>query len=335
MSDVGAVVLTVGEPSTNRALASLEAQTLPVEDVVVVDGVRPFHRAFNTGVARISTPFFVQVDADMVLDPDCVEVLRAAISSDVGIAVGALRDPLMGRIGGVKLFRRSCLRALPHRNTIGPEVDLYLTLGRRGWWTQYLTGHGRRATGEPTLGAHRPDYTVDYVFGTYYVLGRLYGHRQDARALHWRLTQLRRTAHPMAPVARLAIAHGALGSETGDISKPRPHPDDAAFLRRLVSLPTGAGVAPAHLRRLLSLGAEPLIEAFHELGANLRASSIAGLRACLRVLGEVAHPRSLLAEMALGGGVLTTSQAARSSIPIPLEGFADAWASAGALEQTA
>src|SRR5437763_598224 len=119
MSDVCAVVLTLGEQTTGRALRSLEAQTLPVEEVVIVDGVRPFHRAFNDGADRVPTPFFVQVDADMVLDPACVEVLRSAMAPRIGIAVGALRDPLMGKIAGVKMFRRSCLETLPLRDTVG------------------------------------------------------------------------------------------------------------------------------------------------------------------------------------------------------------------------
>jgi hypothetical protein len=45
----------------------------------------------------------VQVDADMVLDPDCFERLRQAMDDDVGMAVGALRDPLLGPIAGVKI----------------------------------------------------------------------------------------------------------------------------------------------------------------------------------------------------------------------------------------
>lgn len=336
MSDVGAVVFTLGEQTTSRALASLGAQTLAVEDVLIVDGVRPFHRAFNSGAERVSTPFFVQVDADMVLDPDCVEQLRGGIAPRVGIAVVALRDPLMGRIAGVKMFRRSCLEALRLRDTIGPEIDLYVTLARLGWLTRWLTGHGRRSMRGPTLGAHRPDYSVDYVFGTCYLLGRLFAQREDPSALGWRFTRLRRTAHPMAPVARIAMARGILGCETRDMAKPRPGTADAAFLRRLVVTPPDASFAPGCIRRLTALATEPLVEAFHELGASLRIASHAGLRGCLRVLGETDHPRSLLAEVALGGGALATSPPpARRGTPVAFEQLAEAWAADDPLERAA
>jgi hypothetical protein len=187
----------------------------------------------------------------------------------------------------------------------------------------------------PTLGTHCPDYTVDYVFGTYYLLGRLYAHREDARALRWRFTQLRRTAHPMAPVARLAMARGIFGSETRDIAKPRPRAADSAFLHRLVVSPEDASVAPGRIQRLMALATEPLFEAFHQLGASLRLASLAGLRVCLRVLGETDHPSSFLAEVALGGGALATSPPTPRGIPVALERLAEAWASAVSLEHMA
>jgi hypothetical protein len=333
MSDVAAIVLTVGEQTTGRALASLRAQTLPVDEVVIVDGVRPFHRAFNSGADRVSAPFFVQVDADMVLDPDCVEALRAQMSPTTGIAVGALRDPLMGTIAGVKMFRSSCLEGLRLRDTIGPEVDLYRTLGRLGWLTTYLTGHGLRPMRGPTLGAHLPEYTLDYAFGTYYMLGSMYAHSPDGRGLRWRFTGLRRAAHPMAPVARMAMAHGFLRAETRDIGKPRPRTADAAFLRRLVVRAPHTRVAPRTIRRLMALAIEPLFEAFRELGASLRAASPAALLGCMRVLGQTDEPRSHLAELALGSGALATP--AQGGIPVAFERLAATWATEQALERAA
>ena len=314
MSDVGAVVLTVGEPSTNRALASLEAQTLPAQDVALVEGMRPFHRAFNAGVEQVRAPFLVQVDADMILDADCIELLRNAMAPRVAITVGTLRDPLMGRVVGVKIFRRACLETTLQRDTIGPDADLYRSLGRKGWQTRYLTGHGRRSLRNLDLGAHRPTYTVDYTFGTYYVLGRVVADREDSIALRWRFTCLRRTNHQVAPVARLAIAKGIFGSETSDMTKPMPSASDSAFLRRLVRTRADLGAAPTDLPRLLTLDADRLFEAFSELGSDLRVTSPAGLRGCQSALAEIADSRSLLAEVALGAGALGTSSQPRARV---------------------
>ena len=75
--DVTAVVFTIGEPYLPRALASLERQSLPPAAIVRVEHVSPFHRAFNAGVARVRTDFFVHVDADIILDPTALADLVA------------------------------------------------------------------------------------------------------------------------------------------------------------------------------------------------------------------------------------------------------------------
>jgi hypothetical protein len=294
MSDVGAVVLTLGEQTTSRAVASLQAQTLPLEDLTVVKGLTPFHRALNAGAERITTPFFVQVDADMVLDAECFETLRHAMAPDVGIGVGALRDPLMGTIAGVKMFRRECFRELRLRDVLAPEVDFYSSLGQLGWLTRYLVG---------PLGEHSPEYTADYVFGTYYLLGARYVQRGDLGGLAWRIRQLRHSSHAMAPVARIAISHGVFARETRDVAKPRPSTVDSEFLRELAANPD-ANVPRRQFRRLLARGPRSLFDGFRELGVLLRATSPARLRGVLRLLAETDHEQFLLAEVGLGHGAL-------------------------------
>src|SRR3954454_15548745 len=104
--DVTAVVLPLGEATTERAIASLRTQTMPPAEVVVVEGVRPPYAALNRGASQVQTPFFVEVNADMVLDPTCFETLRSAVRTGLGIVVGQLRDPLVaGAVTGIKLFR--------------------------------------------------------------------------------------------------------------------------------------------------------------------------------------------------------------------------------------
>lgn len=293
-SDVGAVVLTLGERTTGRALASLRAQTLPIAERVVVAGAEPFHRAFNLGVDRVASPYFVQVDADMVLDADAVASLRRAMAPGVGIAVGALRDPLVGRISGVKLFRRECCRDLRLHDTLAPEVAFYSALRERGWETAYL------ATGP--LGSHAPDYGPDYVYGMYSLLGARYAARDDPIGVVWRLGALRRSSHALAVVGRLALGHGLFARHARDVPRPRPTGDDSDFLAELVAA-RDEGVPERRLRSMLSLDGPFLLAAFRELGASLRAAP-GGARGWLVRLGELDGPRSLLAEIALAHGAL-------------------------------
>src|SRR5579884_1716035 len=154
MGDVGALVLSMGEDTTERAIASLESQTLPIQEVVVLQGVAPFHRALNAGAERMRSPFFLQVDADFVLDPGCAVALRDAMEANVGITVAALRDPLIGPIAGVKLFRTQCFGLARLGDTIAREVDFCAALEQRGWLTRYVTSH-RDRNGSHTLGEHR------------------------------------------------------------------------------------------------------------------------------------------------------------------------------------
>ena len=303
----------MGEATSSRAAASVRAQSCQIAQRVVVDGVTPFHRALNHGASQVSTPFVLQVDADMVLDPHCAEVLHSAMEPSVCLAVGALRDPLMGRLAGVKLFRVQCLLAQPMANTVAPDVAFYRSLGARGWQTRCVTGHGGQGVLTPTLGAHRPDYTPDYVFGTYSMLGTRLAHHRDGRGLRWRFEKLRVSSHPMAPAARLALGRGAFVRSIGDEPKPRPESADSRLLAGLVAQRTLVRHDGPDLASLFSLRPGPLFEAFRSLGAELRRAPSGDLLACLDKLREVGHPNWLVAELGLGHGALPVEECQRES----------------------
>ena len=80
MTEVTGLVLTIGEETTERAISSLKQQTIPPQDIIVIENVSPFHRAINVGWTRVKTPFFIQCDADMVLDPDCLETMLPSMT---------------------------------------------------------------------------------------------------------------------------------------------------------------------------------------------------------------------------------------------------------------
>src|SRR5262245_15536075 len=121
ISDVTALVLSLGEDYTERAIASVRRQSLPPAEIIVVRGISPFHRAFNSAVPRVRTEFFIQVDADMILDSTCIADLRRCISDKVGIVLGHLRDPLLGRVVGIKLFRKQCFDRVKLRDSLSSE----------------------------------------------------------------------------------------------------------------------------------------------------------------------------------------------------------------------
>jgi len=260
MSDVSVVLLTVGEGSTARARESVLRQTLVPAEVVEVRGVRPFHRALNEGAKRVTTPFFIQVDADMELDATCVETLRRVMDVDpsVGVAVGFLRDQLMGRVSGVRMFRRACFEHAEFRDSISPDTDFLHDIRRAGWCDVYIL----RPSGDDrdtwhTLGDHRPDYEPAYTYQKHFMEGARYCHRGDAGGLRWHVGQLAKSAHPSAPIARIAMLQGALSGETSDLlGRGLPESGFAeveAFMQTTAR--SRGGVARAWVTLLLTPGA--------------------------------------------------------------------------------
>ncbi len=212
-SDVTAVVLTTGEATTPAAIECVRRQDFGVRDIVEVHDVHPFHRALNQGASLVRTPFFVQVDADMLLDPDCVGSLRKAMRSDVGIVVGELRDALVGSVVGVKLFRRACFDIAGFPDSISPDTDFVDAIGRAGWRTVYV---GRQPERPRTFGEHVPDYQPRYVFRKFLMEGQRYFHRSAPGGLRWHYGRLQRSDHSLALLARAALAAGFLEPATGD-----------------------------------------------------------------------------------------------------------------------
>jgi len=309
MSDVSAVVLSLGEPFTPRAIASLAAQTLPPHQVILVENVSPFFRAMNAAVPQVTTPFFVQVDADMILDPTCIASLRSAVREDTGISVGWLRDPLLGQVVGVKLFRTECFRHASFTDSISPDTDFIAAIRRRSWKTEFLrrpdTGPAARP---PTFGEHRPDYTPPYTFRKHLLEGRRYRYRGARPGLRWRVARLEESTHELAPLAQIALAHGFFLPGEHDDLKPGPDDPRAAQLLALLASCARANAEPA---RLLPLDRHArLRDLFRRFTLAGRALASAGAGASAREvfagLAGVEHDwRLLVAKLGFGHGLLS------------------------------
>ena len=207
--DVTALVLTRGESTIREAVNSLYHQTMPLRDIVMVRDVVPFHKAINAGAARVKTPFFVQVDADMILDAHCIAALRNAVRRDVGIVVGQLRDALIDQVVGVKLFRTQCFRTCSFRDSISPDTDFVDEIGRAGLKTVFI---GRVTPNSndlwTTFGEHRPSYTMPYTYRKHLLMGCRYRYRRSLDGFRWHFAQLGKSRHPSALIAQIGMSHG-------------------------------------------------------------------------------------------------------------------------------
>jgi hypothetical protein len=224
VSDVSAILLTVGESTTAQARASLLAQTLPPVEIHEISNVAPFQVAFNAGVARVETPFFLQVDADMILDPDCLERLRTLMTDRLGVLIGGLRDPLQGTVQGVKLFRTAYCRSVAVPDTITCETDHLKGLSAHDLESRFL---GRKTS----FGSHRVDLDdANYQFERF----RLMGLKITRRPMWWnvgfRMTNLALSRqHPIAPTAAAALLFGLFDTDPEPGAFCQPYGQSQAY----------------------------------------------------------------------------------------------------------
>ena len=129
-------VFTVGDPALPRCMAALSEQPLDRFRVQAIENVSPFNAAFQLAIDRCSTPFFIQIDEDMVLFKGALDLMEAAMRDappHVGMVCFHLYDDDLGRaIQGVKIFRRSALHGAVARDVQTSAMDLLAQMKAQG-----------------------------------------------------------------------------------------------------------------------------------------------------------------------------------------------------------
>src|SRR5262245_23707759 len=245
MSDVTAVVLSIGEPFTDRAVASIGRQTLAAAETIVVRDVSPFHRALNQGAAQVRTQFFAQVDADMILEPTCLEELRTRMDDRLGLVSAYLRDALMGRAQGIRLYRTACFEHVEIRDTISPDMDFAQDIQRHGWGRLYALRYGAaRPEHWHTCGDHQPDYTPNYTFCKFVLEGVRSRYRRREGRVRTKFRQLRASRHHAATIALIALSHGLFQRGAHDLLVPYGRTADFELLETFLAASGDAPTAP-------------------------------------------------------------------------------------------
>ena len=166
-------VSTVGAASFPDCLAQLSAQDCRFQ-LEVIENVAPMSAAFQQMLDRCSTPFYVQVDEDMILHRFAIRRLHewlTAAEPDVAFVVGWLWDVHLGRgIQGVKAFRHGICRNYPYADVQSCEKDQLQRLKDDGF--RYLKPPEPVPTqdGPSTLGLHGCHYDARSIFERYATL---------------------------------------------------------------------------------------------------------------------------------------------------------------------
>jgi hypothetical protein len=301
--DVSAVVLTLGEPTTQDAIRAVEAQTLPPHEIVLVENVAPFHRALNQGASRVRTPFFVQIDADMIADPICFEVLRSIVTPSAGIVSGFLRDALLGRICCIKLFRTECFERCPMPDTVAQDSDFRDGIYKLGWELLRALRFDREREEWHTLGEHRRHYAPHYTFHKFVIEGRRAWYRRDAAALRDRLRRLHQRSQEVAVIAQIGLAHGIFLQEDTDLLRPFTEDAEWRLLERFLQGGSDRASPCAGGLRLAGEDRETFRSAYR-LGIELRQARDASVfRGEMHALGESNSALAWIAQVGLCHGL--------------------------------
>ena len=152
--DLTVFVVTTGEGVEDECVAALERQTRSFR-LETISNVYPMSAAFQAMPDRCETPYFLQVDADMVLEPDAAETLHDALrrsSPRIFQVSGQLYEEGFGLGGAVKCWKRSLFRWFSFHDVRTVDRDLYRRTRRLGLGRRHI---------ETRVGTHVPRHSSE------------------------------------------------------------------------------------------------------------------------------------------------------------------------------
>jgi len=221
-SQVTVFVTTIGDEENFRdCLGRLDLQTASFR-LEIIRNAAPLSAALQQMIDRCVTPYYVQVDEDMLLFPDAIERLYHSIScapDDIAIVCGGLWDCDVGHpIYGVKIFRHALVKHFPYQNTFSCAKTQLQRMRESGFDVGLLPREDRAAC----FGEHGKHYTPRTLFGRW---RRLFHNQRRYGTLAWvepwparlleRYLETRESLHLYALLGAVAGITGDLPPDQG------------------------------------------------------------------------------------------------------------------------
>lgn len=212
-------VLTVGDVTFPHCLKALEAQTCRSFKLDIIRNVSPFSAAAQEMFNRCATEYFIQVDEDMILNPDAVarmeEVMEAA-PDDVGMVCFYMHDEdREQKIQGVKIHRTRHFQHLRFQDLKASEMDLLEQMARRGVkWIAH----------PDVMGRHGTLYTPDTIYHRYRTM-----YEKDIRAWNVVTWDLRKKAAKFQQTGDINQLFALLGAAHGVVNAPHAEDKEKDF----------------------------------------------------------------------------------------------------------
>ncbi len=188
-------LITCGDnPNLNDCYSALLDQTCLFK-IDTIKNYTPMSVAFQQMLERINTPYYIEVDEDMILEKNTIEKMYTDMINEKNPAIAMkcyfLHDVHLDKdIMGVKIYKSEIFKKYPYNmNHPSIEVEQLERLQKDGYIYE----------GRPNIvGLHSPKWTADLIYARYYNLSqkyRLYSYNWMGEPLKTRLIHLDKN-HP-------------------------------------------------------------------------------------------------------------------------------------------
>lgn len=163
VKEVTAFVISVGDTANfTDCMNHLENQTSAFT-IKIIKNVAPMSAAFQKMIDACTTPYYIQVDEDMLLWPFAIEELYnsiAACEGNVGIVCAPLWDwDIELPLYGIKIYRYCVASLFPYSNKASCEMDQLDRMAAIGYRFKLLPLSKRNCRGE-----HGKHYSKQSIF---------------------------------------------------------------------------------------------------------------------------------------------------------------------------
>ena len=209
--DTTIYILTVDDPAYPACKAAVDAQQGGPFHVEIIRNVAPFSAAAQRMITDCRTEFFIQVDEDMILNPDAaarmVGMMRRA-PAEVGMICFHLYDEDRAcPIQGIKIYRTAAMKPFAFQNVKASEMNLLEQMGERGVrWVLH----------PDVLGRHGTLYTPETIYRRYKTM-----YEKDIREWNTLTPDIRSKAEQFRATGDLLALFALLGAAHGIIEGPR------------------------------------------------------------------------------------------------------------------
>lgn len=153
--DLTIFILTTGEESLDECMDSIKRQRLSDNTEIkieVIKDVYPVHVAFNEMHRRCRTPYFIQVDADVILKDGAIDALYQAIKRSnffIFERFGQLYEEGFGVGGRVRCRKKWFFNIFKFKDKRTTDRDIYRKARLLGFREKQVDSDG-------VLGVHKP-----------------------------------------------------------------------------------------------------------------------------------------------------------------------------------